>query len=89
MKRSVRVAAKTVSIALVIVLVCAFALAALSALQGYLPQNSHNLVEHAFTTLGVGLVLAFVVALVSGFHIAVSAALDRMKDKNSSSGKET
>jgi hypothetical protein len=87
MKRSVRIAAKTVNIALVIVLVCAFALAALSALGGYLPQNSHRLIEHALTTLGVGLALAFVVALVSGFHIAVSAALDQMKDK--SSGKDS
>jgi hypothetical protein len=89
MKRSVKIAAKTVNIALIVVLVCAFGLAAEAALHPVIPKRYDKVLDRLPDILVSVLALAFVVALVSGFHIAVSAALERMKDKNTSSGNDT
>ena len=86
MKRSVRIAAKTVNVSLIVLLICAFGLAALALLHGKLSEHLHDRLTDIFGAL---LALTFVLAFVSGFHIAVSAALDRMKDKSTSSDRET
>jgi cytochrome bd-type quinol oxidase subunit 1 len=89
MKRSVKVAAKTVNIALIVVLVSAFGLAAVAACHGMIPKTSEKLLDRVTDFLGSALALGFVVAVVSGFHIAVSAAMDRMKDKSASGDEKT
>ena len=89
MKRSVKVAAKAVNIALVVILACAFGLATLAAFHGQITKLSQTFAQRASDFLWGVLALTFVIVVVSGFHIAVSAALDRMKDKNTSSGRDT
>jgi hypothetical protein len=78
MKRSVRLAGKAHNIAIVVLLVCATALGGLSIITAISPaseRTTSGLTGLFFALLGV----AFVIMVATGFHIAVTDALQRIE----------
>jgi hypothetical protein len=84
MKPSVRLAAKAHNIAIVLLLVCATGLGALSIMSAFssTPERSRGgLPELLFGLLGV----AFVIMVATGFHIAIVDALGRIERRENNS----
>lgn len=86
MKRSVRLAAKAHNIAILLLLVCATGLGAVTIIATISPAGGrvmNKLVDVLFAVLGV----AFAIMVATGFHIAVTDALQRIerRDKDSMS----
>jgi hypothetical protein len=85
MKRSVRIAAKAHSIALLIVLLSASSLAIVAVIHAVSPSMTDAIGDGGTGILVAALVIGFVVILSSALHIAVSDALLRMERREKSS----
>ena len=84
MKRSVRLAAKAHNIAIVILLACATALGGMAIISAMFPASDraiNRLIGVFFALLGV----AFAIMVATGFHIAVTDALQRIERREKDS----
>jgi hypothetical protein len=87
MKHSVRLAAKAHNIAIVLLLVCATGLGALSIMSAFsstLERSNGGLAQILFGLLGV----SFVIMVATAFHIAVVDALGRIERREKSSSSD-
>jgi hypothetical protein len=80
MKKSVRIAAKAHSVALLGLLVCPVVVIVAGIIEYFLPNTNAFVTILSFLWPIIGLI--FIVILTSGFHIAVTDALQRIERRD-------